>query len=216
MLYESLIPEFLMAMGKLPLSYPKDQLKFVDPLTEEFNYPICLGILQEPYLTACCGNHFCEACVKKVKEGASKCPLCQETPLNGMINKSLIRKLNELKVYCTHKETGCNWIGDLGKLEKHLGVGESSGECQFVAIQCTVSNLCKVKILRNSLKHHVDNVCQYRHFKCKHCDYQSTYLMITTEHFDQCPKYPLHCPNNCSMQTVPRDQLYRHPSCFMS
>ena len=109
-----------MAMSKLP----KDQLKFVNPPTEELNCPICLGILQEPYLTACCGNHFCEDCVEKVKEGASKCPLCQEAPLNGIINKGLRRKLNELKVYCMHKETGCNWIGDVGKLEKHLASGK--------------------------------------------------------------------------------------------
>ena len=127
-----------------------------------------------------------------------------------MVNKSLRRKLNELKVYCIYKETGCKWIGDLGKLEKHLTIGESIGECQFVIVKCTVSNLCKVKILRNSLKHHVDNVCQYRQFQCEHCSYQSTYLMITTEHFDQCPKYPLHCPNNCSKQTHPRDQLDIH------
>ena len=71
--------DFRMAMSKLA----KDQLKFVDPPMDEFNCPICLGILQEPYLTACCGNHFCEACIEKVKEGANKCPLCQETPLNG-------------------------------------------------------------------------------------------------------------------------------------
>ena len=74
-----------MAMGEKP---PKDQVKFVDPPTEEYYCPICLGILQEPYLTACCGNHFCEACIKKVKEGASKCPLCKETPLNGMQGRS--------------------------------------------------------------------------------------------------------------------------------
>ena len=194
-----------MAMSKLA----KDQLKFVDPPTDEFNCPICLGILQEPYLTACCGNHFCEACVGKVKEGANKCPLCQETPLNGIINKSLRRKLNELKVYCMYKETGCKWIGDLGKLEQHLANGKSDGECQFVVVKCTISDLCKVKILRSSFNHHT-NVCQYRQFKCKHCGYQSTYLIITTEHYNQCPDYPVLCPNNCSKQTYPQGQLDTH------
>ena len=195
-----------MAMSKLA----KDQLKFVDLPTDEFNCPICLEILQEPYLTTCCGNHFCEACVDKVKESASKCPLCQEAPLNGIINKSLRRKLNELKVYCMHKETGCKWIGDLGKLEQHLANGKSDGECQFVVVKCTVSDLCKVKILRNSLICHASNVCQYRQFKCEHCDYQSTYLVITTEHYNQCPDYPVLCPNNCSKQTHPQGQLDTH------
>ena len=191
----------------------KDQLKFVDPLGDEFDCPICLEILQEPYLTACCGNHFCEACVERVKKGANTCPLCQETPLSGMINKSLRRKLNELKVYCVHKEIGCKWIDDLGKLEQHLATGKNDGECQFVMVRCTISDLCKVKFLRNALKNHINNTCQYRQFKCEHCSYQSTYLVIITEHyFDQCPHYPVSCPNNCSKETEthPRSQLDTH------
>ena len=67
-----------------------------------------------------------------------------------------------------------------------------------------------MKTLRSSLKHHVNNICQYRQFKCEHCGYQSTYLVITTEHYDQCSKYPLYCPNNCSTLTYPRDQLDLH------
>ena len=188
----------------------KDQLKFVDTPSDEFNCPICLGVLEEPYLTACCGNHFCEACVEKVKEGANKCSLCQETPLNGIINKSLRRKLNELKVYCMHKETGCKWVGDLGKLEQHLAIGETDGECQFVVVKCTISDLCEAKILRNVLKSHINNACQYRQFKCEHCGYQSTYLVITTEHYDQCPDYPVLCPNNCSEKSYPHSQLDTH------
>ena len=199
-----------MAMSKLA----KDQLKFVDPPADEFNCPICLGILQEPYLTACCGNHFCEACIEKVKEGekegANKCPLCQETPLNGMINKSLRRKLNELKVYCIHKETGCKWVGDLGKLEQHLAIGEIKGECQFVVVTCTVSDLCKVQTPRRSFTNHVNNVCNHRQFRCRYCGHQHTYIAIITKHYDQCPKYPLNCPNNCSKQTYPRGQLDTH------
>ena len=152
-------------MSKLAKDEAKDQLKFVDPSNDEFNCPICLGVLQEPYLTACCGNHFCEACVKKVKEGLSnKCPLCQEAPLNGIVNKNLRRKLNELKI-CLHKETGCKWIGDLGKLKQHLAIEESDGECQFAMVKC---GLCKVKISRNAFKSHINNTCEHRQFKCEH------------------------------------------------
>ena len=189
---------------------PKDQLKFVDPPTDEFICPICLGILQEPYLTACCGNHFCEACIEKVKKGANKCPLCQEKPLNGIINKNLRRKLNELKLYCIHTEAGCKWIGDLAKLEQHLAIGEIKGECQFIMVKCPVSELCNVMLARKSITDHANNVCQYRQFRCEHCCYQSTYLMITTEHYGQCLNYPMSCPNSCSNQTHPRGQLDTH------
>ena len=195
-----------MAMSKLA----KDQLKFVDPPTDEFKCPICLGILQEPYLTACCGNHFCEACIEKVKENINKCPLCQETPVNGMVNKNLRRKLNELKLYCIHNEAGCKWIGDLGKLEQHLVIGEIKGECQYVLVRCTVSEQCKVTAPRKSITDHSKYHCQYRQFKCEYCKYQSTYLVVTTQHFDQCPKYPVPCPNKCSKQTYQRSQLVTH------
>ena len=44
----------------------KELLNFVELLSEEYNCPICLGFLQEPYLTACCGNHFCKECIGNV------------------------------------------------------------------------------------------------------------------------------------------------------
>ena len=91
-----------------------------------------------------------------------------------------------------------------------MAIGKSDGECQLVIVKCTISDLCKVNILRNALKDHTNNVCQYRQFRCEHCGYQSTYLVITTEHYDQCPDYPVLCPNNCSKQTYPRGQLYTH------
>ena len=68
--------QFKMAMSKLAKYVAKDratdeatnQLKFVDLPNDKFNCLICLRVLQDPYLTACCGNHFCEACIEKVKE----------------------------------------------------------------------------------------------------------------------------------------------------
>ena len=35
-------------------------------------------------------------------------------------DKRLQRTLNGMKVYCSHKELGCEWVGDLGKLAQHL------------------------------------------------------------------------------------------------
>ena len=196
-------------MSKLTL---KEGIDFVKPLSEEFSCPICLGLLEDPYLTACCGNHFCESCANKVKKNNNKCPLCQDTPLNGIINKGLKRKVNELKVYCSHKETGCNWTGDLGRLELHLATNKTEGECQFITVKCPVSTNCGAKLFRKSLEDHVTNICDYRQVKCKYCDYQSTYVAITTSHNNVCLKYPVPCPNNCSPQMHPRSLLDSHLS----
>ena len=137
-----------MAMRKLIL---KEGIDFVETPSEELNCPICLGLLQDPFLTACCGNHFCEPCASKVKQNNNKCPLCQDTPLSGIINKGL-------KVYCCHKQTGCSWVGDLGKLEIHVAADKIDGECQFVTVKRPVSTQCVARVLRKSLDDHVKNI----------------------------------------------------------
>lgn len=185
-------------------------IDFVEPLSEEFNCPICFGLLQDPFLTACCGNHFCESCADKVKKNNNKCPLCQDTPLDGIVNKGLKRKVNELKVYCTHKNTGCDWKGNFGKLDLHLAADKVDGDCQFVIVRCPVSTQCETKISRKLLENHIKNVCGYRQFNCIHCGYQSTYYSITTSHNNECLKYPVPCPNNCSTKTHPRSLLNSH------
>ena len=129
--------------------------------------------------------------------------------MNGMVNKNLRRKLNELRLYCVYVEEGCKWIGDLSKLEQHLAIVDIKGECQFVIVKCTVSEQCKVTVTRKSIADHTKGYCQYRQFKCKHCNYQ-TYLVVTKEHFHQCPNYPVPCPNNCSTNTYLRGELGTH------
>ena len=187
-------------------------IDFVELPSEEFNCPICLGILQDPYLTACCGNHFCEACIDNVKNNNDKCPLCQAKPLNGVVNKHFKRKLNELKVYCTHKREGCKWKGDYGKLNQHLAIDKTEGECQFVMLKCPLSSMCGKLLPRKSLTHHTNSVCNYRQFSCKHCGFLSSYHVVTTQHVNKCVNYPMSCPNECSKQTYPRSQLKTHLS----
>ena len=187
-----------------------ESLNFVELLAEEYNCPICLGFLQEPYLTACCGNHFCKECIDNVKENNDKCPLCQAKPLIGVVNKHFKRKLNELKVYCTHKKEGCKWKGDYGKLNQHLATDKVRGECQYVILKCPLSTMCGIQLPRKSLIHHTKNVCAYREFSCKHCGFLSSFQVVTTQHVKKCVNYPMSCPNECSKQTYPRSQLKNH------
>ena len=196
-----------MSLSKPMIDQPID---FVELPSEEYNCPICLGFLQEPYLTACCGNHFCKECIDNVKETNDKCPLCQAKPLTGVVNKHFKRKLNELKVYCTHKNEGCKWKGDYGKLNQHLATDKINGECQFVVLKCPLSTMCGILLPRNSLLHHTKNVCVYREFSCKHCGFLSSYHVVTTQHVNKCVNYPMSCPNECSKQMYPRSQLKSH------
>ena len=200
-----------MAMSKTVKHEVKQLVQFLEPLEDDFKCPICYEILQEPHLTTCCGNHhLCKGCMKNVKRANGRCPLCQQKPFDGFIDKRFERQLNDLRVYCIYKSKGCEWIGNFGKIEQHLNTGKENGECQFVVVECPVSVECKEYFLRKNLKNHLSNVCKYRPAKCKYCGFVSTYQNITSLHFEKCTKYPLFCPNKCSSQTYPRNQLSTH------
>ena len=148
--------------------------------------------------------------MENIKSANGRCPFCQKKPFTGFIDKRFERQLNELKVYCIYKPKGCDWIGNFGKIEQHLNIGKENGECQFVVVECPVSVECKEYFLRKNLENHVNNTCKYRQAQCMYCGFVSTYQNITTLHPKKCTKYPLLCPNRCSDQTHPRNQLSTH------
>lgn len=67
---------------------------------EDYMCPICCDILQEPYLTECCGQHFCADCIAKAKRRVDRCPYCQTEPLTGMTDKHFNRRLREIYGEC--------------------------------------------------------------------------------------------------------------------
>ena len=104
--------------------------EFVEQPTKVFQTecPICSLILRDPYLTSCCGTHFCLTCSERLQAEHKPCPTCREENFELFPNKSLRRSLNQLHVLCTHSKDGCEWRGELGELERHLSEGVHSGE----------------------------------------------------------------------------------------
>ena len=107
-----------MALSK----FSQRDCEFVDKTSKDFDCPVCLQVVWNPFLTACCGNHFCDACVKSTKEKNDQCPFCYEKPIIGIIDKKFQRQINELQVYCLNKKHGCLWVGELGKFTEHFTV----------------------------------------------------------------------------------------------
>ena len=105
---------------------------------------------------------------------------------------------------------GCEWIGEYGKVEKHLDFDNEMGECQFVAVKCPLSKQCECTIQRKLLAAHCKKACRYRPYSCKYCGFQSTYVEVTTQHNSECVNYPLLCPNHCLRMSYPRCQLKDH------
>ena len=87
-------------------------LSYVDPIppTLEIECPVCFGILFEPYLSDCCGHHFCGTCMPKLRN--NPCPLCKKR-FSTMLNQYLQRQIKSVKIYCPQKQEGCEWTGEL-------------------------------------------------------------------------------------------------------
>ncbi len=171
-----------MADSVVKYSYNGTEYSFVskDPAQiEDLKCPICLELVYEPVLTSC-GHLFCQKCVRD----QTNCPVCQKK-LQCMRNHRDERRVKSLKVKCPNWEKGCEWQGDLGDTAQHRGT-----KCQMEAILCPTG--CKEKILRGYLKNHAET-CPQRAYKCPHCQFEDTFVNVTTAHFTVCKEFPLKC-----------------------
>ena len=78
---------------------------------------ICLLVLREPHLVSCCGYHFCQSCIKRIKEDRKSCPLCAAS-FEVMYDKGLEQSLKEVNVNCN--KTDCHWTERLDLFSDHL------------------------------------------------------------------------------------------------
>ncbi|XP_065887779.1 TNF receptor-associated factor 4-like [Dysidea avara] len=184
------------------------EYEFLEPSSKDVSRcPVCFEIFKTPFLTACCGNHFCLSCVESTKENKDQCPLCQTSPINGIIDKNLQRRINELKIYCRYRKEGCQWTGEISELSKHLDL---EADCKYVLVSCPYS--CEEQVSRIMLQQHMDKICQLRPYSCKFCDYSSTYKDVTSEHYTKCSGNMVPCPNSCGEELIQFCNLERHLS----
>ena len=162
--------------------------KFVEEVPEEFLCPICLLVLKEPHLSGCCGHHFCQTCISRVKDDRGPCPLCQQRYFTTLMDKSVQRKINDLRIFCRRKEIGCHWEGELSSYEFHVQL------CKYIKVVCDYG--CGVKMFRCYLEVYKSQ-CVKRPFTCEHCGHQATWQEVVRDHTEVCKKYPVLCPNSC-------------------
>ena len=72
----------------------------------------------------------------KVQFNNKPCPTCNTAELYVFPNKGLQRSLYELYVHCSHEKEGCQWMGELGELDKHLNENPILGQ-QFIGCKLT-------------------------------------------------------------------------------
>ena len=121
---------------------------------------MCLQIIRDPYQVTCCGNSFCRVCIERIKTDNKHCPTCNEENITVFPDKRLQRSLYDFEVYCTHKDKGCNWTGELRQLENHLNENpqldrELEG-CLFTRVDCKFKSVgCGVKTARGDVPAHL-------------------------------------------------------------
>ncbi|XP_065918820.1 TNF receptor-associated factor 4-like [Dysidea avara] len=169
---------------------------------------ICHYPSRDPYLSGCCGHTFCKSCLdgaKKATTISDACPICRNEEFATMPNKQADRTVRSLHVFCTNKEKGCDWQGEVNNIVSH--VTKSDG-CQFEEVICT--NGCGMCVQRQYLSSHVEDECVCCMVDCQYCHITGEHQFIEGEHKDQCPKFPIACPNKCEIDNIPREDIDEH------
>ena len=189
------------------------ELVDVPPTHMQTECSVCLQILKEPCLISCCGHKFCRECIGRVQRDGKGCPLCNAPEFSFMREHALERTLKELNVFCSHKTEGCEWKGKLTELDKHVNRLYSHENqlrgCQFTEIECAYQ--CGEWFQRCHITTHQTDQCNKRAYSCDYCgDYSSTFEDVTSSHYPQCSKYPVACPNDCSVYKFERQSIEQH------
>ena len=184
----------------------EEDYDFVEKPSEDFYCPVSFEFLREPYQMLCCGYHLSPIIAARLR--GQPCPMCKKTKLKTVADMYFKRKVNELKVRCPNKSLGCEWVGELGSLDRHLSQNSVEGECQFMTVACPYN--CGDSFQRCQLEGHKANDCSNRPFTCQYCDLKATFTEVIIEHWPICKQYPLKCPNKCGENAIERQHLPKH------
>ena len=181
--------------------------KFVDTPPDRLVCKICHLPSRQAFLTTCCGHIFCKSCLDFAKKTTTLrgCPVCRDEEFISYTNKQADREIKGLYVMCPNKERGCEWQGVLSNVNDHL---RNSDGCQFEDVQCT--NDCGKTLQRQYMASHVKAECVRRKVNCQYCHTLGEHQHIEGDHQEQCPKYPLSCPNKCDVGIISREDMEAH------
>ena len=159
-----------------------------------------------------------------------------------VINKGLRSEINQLKVKCSNHDKGCKWTGELGALNTHLKSDKGCGFVEVNCPNQCCGELHSdftypvQSIQRKDLDRHLKTECDLRQYQCEYCGYKDTYHNITGKghpsaheanisvfispdllhydppHYDECPEFPLTCPNKCGAMSIKRKNMHSHHS----
>ncbi len=169
---------------------------------EEFYCPLCNGILNDPVIDKC-SHTFCKICFEKYYNKFKSCPISKQKldeenlTLVPLISKTIGKK----EIKCKNINKGCNWIGKISDLKKHL-----YEDCKKFLIKCPFEN-CNLNIMRENLTDH-KNKCEFRSVECEDCKKIFPFKYLS-DHSKICLKKKINCPQNCG-KIIERGEIDNH------
>ena len=127
---------------------------FVDPVPESLSCAVCLLPFRDPHLVSCCGKKYCAPCIGRVKAAGQPCPACKQDFVS-LLGRDYQRKLLNLHVFCSRKNDGCQWVGELRHLDYH-----EREECGWAVVECSYQ--CGAHLPRRLMAEHERDVCPER------------------------------------------------------
>ncbi|XP_050949862.1 TNF receptor-associated factor 4b isoform X2 [Labeo rohita] len=119
--------------------------------------------------------------------------------------KLLRRELPEhMQHDCAKRKLHCDHCGDefTGEAyENHQGV------CPEESVYC--ENKCGARMVRRVLGQHSVSECPKRKLPCRYCKKEFLYDTLQP-HQQQCPRFPMQCPNRCGTPGITRETLMAH------
>ena len=191
-----------LSAGSDPSGY---KYEFKDKIPEDLLCQRCKCVAREPHHTSCCGESFCKDCISPYHHDNQLCPYCKEANFNVMLDKRDQRKILALELYCPMKSRGCEWTGRLEQLEGHMDV--QSGDCLYVDVECP--SHCDQRVQKRNVQNHLSRECPLREYTCRHCNFKASYKVVSEDHLEVCPYFPVQCPNRCGV-TCERQDLEDH------
>ena len=70
----------------------------------------------------------------------------------------------------------------------------NNGGCSYAKLSCPFNIRC-----------HIKELCPKRSVICIHCNLSGDHQFIVGDHTDQCPCYPLLCPQGCKQSVIRKD-----------
>ena len=183
---------------------PEKEYDFVEELSQDYLCPVTLELLRDPQQTTCCGHHLSVEAATRLQQGGKPCPMCKEPNLTTMPDKFYKRKVNELKVRCPNKGSGCEWVGDLGSVDQHVNsCPKRPCQCDF----CGFKGTYEVVTID-----HLPVCVKYPEPCPNQCEIGTVPRCDMEKHLTQCPLQLVECEfaqAGCH-ERIPRQDLSRH------